>query len=83
MLICRGLQYTMSLLSLVNLDLLQETLLHLGFKHLSPLDLLSCSWYLEVLLAFILSSINYLQAMHVEFHLIMFILSLSCDIHNP
>jgi hypothetical protein len=34
-----GLQCTMSLLILINLDILQEPLLHLAFKYLNPFDL--------------------------------------------
>jgi hypothetical protein len=60
----------MSLLSLTNLDLLQEPLLHLGFRYLGPLYLLLCSCYLEVLLAFVLISINCLQAMYIVSHLV-------------
>ena len=60
----------MSLHSLTNLDLLQEPLLLCGLRYLSLPDLLPCSWYLEVLLAFILSSIRCLQVMHIKSHLV-------------
>jgi hypothetical protein len=63
-------------LSLINLDLLQAPLLHLGFRYLSPLDLLPCSWSLEVLLAIVLSSTRCLQVMYIGSHLAMSILQL-------
>jgi hypothetical protein len=63
-------------LSLINLDLLQEPLLHLGFRYLSPLDLLPCSWSLKVLLTIVLSSTSCLQVMYIRSHLAMFILQL-------
>jgi hypothetical protein len=63
------LQCTKSLHSLTNLDLLQEPLLR-GLRYLSLLDLLPCFWYIEVLLAIVLSLISCLQVMHIESHLV-------------
>ena len=65
-----GLQCIMTFLSAINIDLLQGPLLLHGLRYLILLDLLPCSWYLEVLLAFLLSSISCLQVMHIDSHLV-------------
>jgi hypothetical protein len=56
--------------NLTNLDLLEEPLLLYGFRFLGLLNLLPYSWYLKVLLAFVLGSISCLQVMHIESHLV-------------
>jgi hypothetical protein len=47
--LCRDPQCTITFLNLINLDFLQEPLLHFGFRYLSHLDILPCSSLLKYL----------------------------------
>jgi hypothetical protein len=61
-----GIFSSTALLSFTNLDFLQAIFFTLVFRYLGLLDLL-----LEVLLAFVPSSIGRLQVMHIEFHVVI------------
>jgi hypothetical protein len=69
--LCCDPRCTEILLCLTNLSFLQDIFFTTGFRYLGLLDLVLCTQFLKVLLAFVLSLISCLQVMHIKFHIVI------------